>query len=251
MRTAAGIVLLLLWLCCGTGTARGEVRLLQGTILDKDGRPVAGGELFVYDSISTKRPADFISAKTGSNGRFSMRLPARKYWGVARVRHGEKFGPLLPGDLHSGDPQELDLTVADQEMTFTVLDIRELARSSEKTRSDMARLVGRIVDRKGLPVSGAYVCAWRESMTNRLPDAVSGWTDGGGEYVIFLPAGRYVVGVAVAFPPLVAEKSLVPLSIPEGEKKIAFDIQTTTMETAPASGHEAGLPGEAVPTDDE
>src|SRR6185369_3419698 len=90
-------VLVLLNILSPTAGAALETFVLTGRIVNIDAKPVSGAEVFVYDSAAIRRPADFISARTGSDGRFSLTLPRQKFWVVARVRSGDKFGPLLPG----------------------------------------------------------------------------------------------------------------------------------------------------------
>ncbi len=231
------------------GFALAENRLLQGTVLDETGKPVAGAELFVYDSLKTKRPADFISPKTGPDGKFSMNVPVGKYWVIARLRQGEKFGPLLSGGLHSGEPLEIDLTEALQNVNFTVGDIRDLARAKEKRRSDMVSLSGRILDQAGMPVVSATVCVWREPLTDRLPDIVSAWTEAGGDYTLYLPPGRYSIAAATSFPPLAAERRMVPLTLPDGQKMVALNLQVIKMDDS-SKGLSDGAAGD-VPLADE
>lgn len=219
----------------GAGPLQAENLLLQGSIVDSTGRPVTGAELFVYDSAKTKRQADFISPRTGADGKFSLKLPTGQYWVVARVRQGEKYGPLLPGDLHSGEPQEIDLTAENRDLTLTVADMRDLTRSKEKTSTAMSRLTGRITDKNGKPLEGYYVCAWRTPRNERLPDLISGWTDGSGEYLLFLPPGEYQLATLRTFPPVMDSNVLSSVTLPADEKKVAFDIQITTMEQETSS----------------
>src|SRR6185369_4937558 len=70
---------------------------LQGVISGISGEPVKDAELYIYGTSNTRRPADFISPKTGSNGAYRLVLPKRAYWGVARIKKGERYGPLMPG----------------------------------------------------------------------------------------------------------------------------------------------------------
>jgi hypothetical protein len=233
-----------------SSVAFAENRLLQGVILDESGKPVSGAELFLYDSIKIKRPADFISPKTGSDGKFVFNVPSGKYWGVARVRHGDKFGPLLSGDLHSGEPLEMDLAESRQDFTFTVADIRDLARAKEKVRSDMAVLSGKVLDQSGKPVSSAAVFVWRDPVTERLPDMVSAWTEAGGDYSLLLLPGVYSVTADAVFPPAVAGRRIVPVTVIEGKKVVALNLQVTRVEKDSMNGS-AGVTSDELPLDDE
>ena len=238
-------------LLCATGPLRGEEILLRGSIVDTAGHPVTGAELFVYDSAKTKRQADFISPRTGVDGKFSLKLPAGQYWVVARVRQGDKYGPLLPGDLHSGEPQEVDLSAKSGDLILTVADIRDLTRSKEKSSSVVSRLSGRVIDKNGKPLEGYYVCAWRPPLTDRLPDLISGWTDRSGEYLLFMPPGEYRISAAAAFPPSMDSSPPASVTLPAGEKKVAFDIQITTMEKETSAEPDALRNADGVPLADE
>jgi hypothetical protein len=225
------LVLIILTLSLMTaGVALAENRLLQGTVLDESGKPVAGVELFVYDSSKTKRPADFISPKTGPDGKYSLTVPVGRYWVIARLRHGDKFGPLVPGDLHSGEPLEIDLAEPLPDVTFTVADIRDSARAKEKRRSDMVTLSGRILDEAGMPVLSSAVCVWRDPVTERFPDMVSAWTEADGVYTLYLPAGRYSLSAATAFPPPAGDRRLVPITLQDGQKMVALNLLGTNMK---------------------
>lgn len=230
--------------------ASAETAQLQGVIFDESRKPVAGAELYVYDSLKIRRPADFISPKTGADGRFSMHLPLGKYWAVARVRHGEKYGPLLSGDLHSGEPIELDMAQSRQVVDFVVSDIRDLAQAKEKKRGEMQTLSGRVLDQSGKPVAAATVSAWREPATDRFPDVVSAWTEKDGSYLLFISPGRYFVTAATSFPPPVAERRLFPVTVEEGVKKVALDIKIFQSDLD-AANEKIRQAGEDVPLDDE
>jgi hypothetical protein len=216
--------------CLVAGPVFGETTRLQGTISDESGQPVAAAELFVYDSPKTRRPADYISPRTGADGRYVLNLPPGKYWGVARVRHSEKYGPLLSGDLHSGEPKEVDLAAGDHELDFMVADIRDLARAKEKRLGSMPRVTGRVLSNEGRPVASAFLSVWAAADATKLPVMVSAWTEPNGEYSIFLPPGSYAVAASTTFPPPISGVVLVPLTVPEGEKMVAFDIQLSKIE---------------------
>lgn len=223
-------VAVLALLCGMTGELLAETRQLQGVIVEESGKPVAGAELFLYGSNNTRRPADYISPKTGADGRFVMKVPSGAYWGVARLRHSDKYGPLLSGDLHSGEPVEIDLSSGQREVSFTVSDIREMSRAKEKRRSDITRVQGRVDDQHGRPVASATVYLWREPYGDRLPDVMSSWTGSGGEYYLYLPSGRYSALASTSFPPLISEGRMVKMTIEEGQKSVALNLQVIKME---------------------
>ena len=173
-----------------------------GDVLDVKGVPVEGAEIFVYDTDEVKRPADFISAKTRKDGRFRMDLPAGTYWVVARLRSGERYGPLKPGDKHSGDPVEIELAPGEVlEQNFIVVDIRETARLKKKTREDYVVIRGRVLDKNKMPVEKMYVIANKDKKCSGIPDYLSAWTDRTGSFTLYVPRGKYFIGYASSFPP--------------------------------------------------
>lgn len=187
-------------------TARGAVSgdfLLQGRILNSAGQPVQGGEVFLYDSVQVRRPADFISARTEGSGEYRLVVPAGNYWAVARVR-GAGFRPQMGVEQHSGEATPLEASPGGhQQLDFTVAEVRELAKSQRKAGSDFSRLEGRLLDQEGRPLSNAYAFAYalKERSPAQLPDYLSAWSDAGGSYTLYLPAGSYCLGGATAFPP--------------------------------------------------
>lgn len=208
-----------------------ETSVLKGRVLDVDGKPVEGAEIFIYDSTNTRRPADFISQKTGKDGRTQIVLPTGNYWAVARVKKDERYGPLMLGDRHSGEPTELELTPGkESENDFVVADIRDVGRKKQTVRDNVLKLKGRVLDKQGIPVPNAYVFAHKHKEVEQLPDYLSAWTDDDGNYTLYLPAGeKYFMGVAREFPP----KSKLSVSrefIPEnGKLDVAMDIELTVQ----------------------
>lgn len=176
--------------------------VLSGMISDVAGKGVEGASVFVYTGPDIRRPADFISGRTGRDGRFRLVLPPGKYWVVARLKKTEGYGPLMPGDKHSGEPRVLEVVPHPNiEADFTVADIREAALIRYKTRDDFIRIKGRVLDEQGLPVKAGYVIANKSEKKTDMPDYLSGWTDDEGHYMIYLPRGKYYLGAASVFPP--------------------------------------------------
>jgi hypothetical protein len=137
----------------------------------------------------------------------------------------------MPGDKHSGDPEQIDLVPGgDLSRNFVVADMREAARLVKKTRTDFFKLQGRIVDGRGNPAGGAYAVAWKSGNLSQFPDYFSAWSDDQGAYILYLPEGVHVLGAARRFPPeygsiqkkeIVIEKDRAGLDLvigPEPEK---------------------------------
>jgi hypothetical protein len=188
----------------GGGPVSGqETGVLAGRILDVSRNPVAGASVFVYGSGNVRRPADFISPATDSSGAFRVALPVGHYWVVARARHGmEKYGPLLPGDRHSGAPLETDIMSGETaEEEFIVADLRETSQLDVKLDTSFLQVEGTLLSKEGEPVENAYAFARHEATGSGIPEYVSAWSDASGRYTLFLPAGTYWLGLARTFPP--------------------------------------------------
>jgi len=204
-----------------------ETSPLRGKVLDVEGRPVEGAKLFIYDSSNTRRPADFISPLSNMDGRVQIVLPPGKYWAVARVKSDGKYGPLMPGDKHSGEPIEFEMEMGrETEASFTVADIREIGQKKRTNSADSVSLRGRVIDAQGKPVANAYVFAHSTKDVEYVPDYLSAWTDETGTYSLYIPStGTYFVGSSKQFP-LPSKISVSREIVPEqGKSDIALDIQ--------------------------
>lgn len=198
------IPLFLAVLCLCSAPAKGSSAdfVLKGRILDTHGNPVEGGEVFIYDSARTRRPAEFISPRTGRDGFYRIVLPAGKYWVVARVRSDERYGPLTPAGLHSGEAQEIGGVAGEGPVRdFIVAEVRGLAPNQRKSGEECRSVEGRILDKDGKPVPNSYAFARKKEHSTALPDFISPWSDGEGRYTLCLPPGNFFMGASTTYPP--------------------------------------------------
>lgn len=198
---------------------------LQGVVTTLSGEPVADAEIYVYSSANTRRPADFISPKSGKNGAYRLVLPKASYWGVARIKKGERFGPLLPGDKHSGEPVKIDPdTEASLTLDFNVADMQELAQRREKGCAELMEIAGTVTS-AGKGIEGVYVYARVGRITVTVPEYISGWTDAAGNYRLKLPPGKYLLGSDRLFPPAGISSNLLEIDISVGKLPVAINLQ--------------------------
>jgi hypothetical protein len=198
------LILIVIFVLAGGGSARGQdTGVLAGRVVDVSREPVAGASVFVYNSSNIRRPADYISPATDDAGVFRIALPAGHYWVMARARQGEeKYGPLLPGDRHSGAPLATDIASGETvEEEFIVADLRETSQLVVKLDTSFPRIEGILLTKEGEPLANAYAFARRDAAGRGIPEYVSAWTDDSGRYTLFLPAGTYWLGLAQMFPP--------------------------------------------------
>ena len=228
MRRAFLQIILLCCLVSVLPVAAETTQTLKAKMTDIEGRPLEGGKLFLYDSTNVRRPADFISNVSDRGGQIQISLPPGKYWGVARFKSDGKYGPLMPGDKHSGEPLEIDMTAGGAEADFVVADIRELGQKKRASATDALRIKGRILDPKGEPVADAFVFVGRSKEFAELPDFISAWSGDDGGYELYLPPGAtYYAGVSRHFPLNNREGVSRQVMIELGKIDIAIDIDLT------------------------
>jgi len=224
------LMVVVVTLACALQAFAMETHLLKAKVSDIEGRPISGAKLFLYDSPNVRMPAQFISALSDRVGLLLIALPPGKYWVVARFKSDGKYGPLMPGDKHSGEPLEVDLTAGGAESDFVVADIRELGQKKRATATDALRLKGRVVDTQGAPVAQAVVFANLSKEFSELPDFISAWTGADGKYEVYLPPGAtYYVGASRQFPLKSQEVFAKPVVVESGKIDIAIDINLTVL----------------------
>jgi hypothetical protein len=186
----------------GPGRA-GDNVVFRGQIVDTANRPVAGAEVYVFNSANVKRPADFISNRTGSDGYFRVEMTPGHYWAMAIMRtSGASFGPLGRDDRHSGEPIELNAVgIKEFGQDFTVMDLREAARANQKRSEAVVRISGTVLDETGQPVAMAYVLGDPQRKFGEMPRYLSTWTGADGRYELYLPQGKFFIGASRDFPP--------------------------------------------------
>lgn len=197
-----GVCLLVCLACQNFAWAGTETVTVSGKIIDAHGDPVSGADVYVYRTPNVKKPADFVSSRSGVDGMYQVVVPAGEFYLVAIFRYdGTKLGPLGVGDRHSGDPCQFEFSEDTPNIDFQVRDLREAALKNQKRNEDLYRLSGHLLDALGHPVSLGYAIADKMQRFKDIPGFFSAWSDVTGEYALFLPKGKYYLGGAVAFPP--------------------------------------------------
>jgi hypothetical protein len=222
----ASALLLLVALSLTPSGLRAENNLtISGKISSINGEPVAGAEVYLYSSGNTRKPADFISPRTTVTGHYRMTVPKAAYRAVARLKKGERYGPLMPGDRHSGEPVRI-VPDEEQELTldFTIADMQEMAQRREKDRELLAEISGTVTT-DGKSIASVYVYARTKRTASTLPEYFSGWTAADGRYSLKLPQGQYFLGLATEFPPSETAAILKEVLISADKLPVAIDLQ--------------------------
>jgi len=187
-----------------TGFTKNKMPVVKATVVDIHGKPVKGAYIFFYDGPDTKRAVDLVSPPTDEKGYCEVEVPPGTYWSLARLKADKSFdmGPLMIEDKFSGDPVEVELAPGDVfELEFEIMDLLETIRTKSKKRTDLNKVSGKVVNENGEAIGNVFVYANRHKSPVSMPDFFSAWTKEGGEYLIYLPKGRYNLGVSENFAP--------------------------------------------------
>jgi hypothetical protein len=200
--------------------------VIKGRITSLAGEPAPDAEVYLYATTNSRRPADFISPKADNSGAYRMVVPKKAYWAVARVKKGGRYGPLMPGDRHSGEPTAIN-PEGETELTidFTVADMQELAQKRQKWREELVEITGVVTGADGAGLPDSYVFARTGQQRATLPEFFSGWTDETGKYRLKLPPGRYFLGIGRTFPPDTEKLPLHEIEVSAAQLPVAIDLQ--------------------------
>lgn len=190
----ASLIFLLLGSCAPAGTAG---RLpgptgIAGLVADRDGSPAAAVHVYAYRNPRSglRGPADFESV-TDAAGEYFLDLAEGNYYLVARIRRsGGEAGPPRPGDawaLYPHNPVEVQADRTSR-ADFHLQGIAQpmLLKNGSLATGDTG-FAGRLVDGAGRPVPGAFVLAYRDQDTRRMPDATSTAVGEDGKFVLYVP----------------------------------------------------------------
>jgi hypothetical protein len=162
---------------------------------------VAGAEVFLYRTADTRRSGDFVSPRTGGDGAYRLVVPPGAYWAVARVRSGERPGPVSSGDRHSGLPESIEgVAGLERTLDLVVASLVEAAESMRKTRPDIVTIEGRVVSGSS-PLAGRYMAAAPCGTRPAIPPFLSAWTGPDGRFRLFVSKGCHDLALATTFPP--------------------------------------------------
>jgi len=176
-----------------TGAAQ-NVAGLEGVVSGPAGQPVDGAYVYVYrgEFPALGRPPDFISGRTGSDGRFEIYLPEGTYVAFARKKTGgERFGPLDKDDFLSPERPVIKIGSKMEKKDFKVIGLREAFSSLNPELKRLAIIDGALQDPAGKPAKGIYAVAF-EGAGREMPDYISSPSDENGHYEIYIPAGSKI-----------------------------------------------------------
>lgn len=174
---------------------------IAGTVVDQHGQAAAGGFVYAYRSPrgGMRGPADF-EAVVGADGRYFLDVVEGSYHLVARMRQGgADAGPPRAGDAWSIFAANPLVVSAGQtsRADFRLQGVAQpmLLKQGSLTAGDTG-FTGRVVDRAGQPVAGAFALAYATADFRRMPDHTSPAVGEDGHFALFVPqGGRFCLAV--------------------------------------------------------
>lgn len=172
-------------------------------VVTLNGKPAEGVNVLLYvdDQHDFRGMAFSSSPPTRADGRFRFDfLPEADYYVLARKRAtGKGAGPLTDGDIfgfYVANPLPVKAGKVARIRFGVISKAGEIGKEDSLFRDTGTYIAGKIVDKDGKPVKGAYAFAYSDKvMAHRRPDHISRPADAAGRYVINLPqGGRYFVG---------------------------------------------------------
>lgn len=190
-----------------SGIASGQVASkgkITGKFILEDGTSLSGGLVFFFNDAAGPPPSrdrywrvSDYSAPLDNEGRFSLELPAGKYYlgAIKRISGKKDIGPPEEGDFFFGAEDEKGLPkayyVKDSEQTNlgTLTGAVPFKRANVKYRDGITAIEGTVLDTEGHPVNGALVFAYTAPSMTGKPLFASERTGSDGKYILRVHAG--------------------------------------------------------------
>jgi len=247
----AMIFILFIGLCSGIASSEvGKTGIISGQLMIKDGRPMAGGHVFIFNDSSGPPPSqdrywrvpDYVIPIEDS-GRFSVELPEGRYYlGAIKRVSREKIGPPDEGDFfyagmdEKGMPKAYIIKAGEKKDIGVVSEAVPFKRSTVKFGDGITAVEGTVLDTEGMPVEGALVFAYTTPEMIGRPVFVSERTGKDGKYILRVyDGGNYYLKVRDVYgggPPVkgavigsYGQEKAVPVIIRKGEITKGIDIK--------------------------
>lgn len=205
MKRICFFLLLLVALCTGIAISAdgGGVGRITGTLLKKEGGPMANGTLFLFNEKTGPPPApekywrvpDEI-VRLDAEGKFSASVPAGTYYlGAIKRFEGEELGALKEGDFYLANRDEKGVlrkyTIKDGETTEigTLAKAVPFKRKKPLKNESITAIEGTVVNEAGKPVERALVFAYVSPTMVGKPLFASERTGTDGKYLLRVAEG--------------------------------------------------------------
>jgi hypothetical protein len=139
------------------------------------------------------------TVRTNDKGEFALELPPGQYYLLARLRADKSvdLGPLHKGDLLGYDPRNPIVVEEGHYVAVSVplVPLKMLKSLAESSTFRPGTIEGRIIDRDGRPVSGAYAALYEKPRMVERPAFRSEPAGADGRFQISVPVpGSYFLG---------------------------------------------------------
>lgn len=166
-----------------------------------NGAAVPDVGVYAYAKTGSGFKGDDFQAtvRTNEKGEFALELPPDRYYLLARLRSDNSvdLGPLHKEDLLGYDPGN-PVVVKKGHYTATTIPVARLKMVKSRAESSafpQGVIEGRIVDRKGHPVQGAYAALYDKSNMSGRSVFRSDPTGADGRFKLLVPTpGSYFLG---------------------------------------------------------
>lgn len=171
---------------------------MTGKWITKEMGPMTGAQVLLFNAASGPAPSSDkhlripdAGTPVDSAGKFSLEVPAGKYYLVMRKR----VNPVSAGPPEEGDPQYYARLKNGQPKTFVVksgkiTDVGTIAvaepfkRAQPATTAGLTGIEGAVLDEQGMPVAGVRVLAYSSPKVQGRPLFASDKTGADGRYFL-------------------------------------------------------------------
>jgi hypothetical protein len=226
-----------------------------GRLLMEDGSPMSGGSVFFFNDATGPRPSEErywrvpdAVGTIGEAGRFSMELPAGKYYlgAMKKISSEKNVGPPCEGDYFlkgqdaMGNPRPFFVKKGETTDIGTIAGGAPFKREVVKYGEGITSIEGVVCDSEGLPVEGVAVFGYKKSAARGRPLFTSDKTGKDGKYILRVDAGgKYYLKVRDVYgggPPVNGaivgnywQEGPVEASVRTGEVTKGVDIKVTRL----------------------
>ncbi|SPP99893.1 conserved exported hypothetical protein [Candidatus Sulfobium mesophilum] len=177
---------------------------ITGQLMTEDGTPMSGGSVFFFNDATGPPPSQEkywrvpdAAAPIGEGGRFSMELPAGKYYlgAMKKISSEKNIGPpeegdyFLKGQGSKGKPKTYIVKKGETTDIGTIAEAVPFKRAVVKYGDGITSIEGVVRDPDGKPVEGAAVFGYKKPAARGKPLFASDKTGKDGKYVLRVDEG--------------------------------------------------------------
>lgn len=164
---------------------------LKGSIQTSDGRPLAGGKVYIFNDATGPSPdpekywrvPDLLAALDDTGG-FSIELPPGRYYigAIQRKRDGAMIGPPSEGDVYYAGKDKHEVSATAMNNLGVIKVAKPFSVSNIAHGEGLTAIEGSVFDKQGNPIENVMVFAHKNHAMNDKPIFVSDRTGKDGAY---------------------------------------------------------------------